>query len=307
MSGVAAITSPTRTGREAFALWGGHAVVVVADRAGLTAAVVEVKRVVALFDRHCSSFREDAELALVNAAAGEPVVVSALLLMALRESLRVARETDGLVDPTIGSALVAHGFGPQPGFGPPARIERAAGYRTVKLDEAASSVQLPRGVRLDLGATAKALAADMAATAATAAAGCGVLVSLCGDIATAGEPPPDGWRVRVTDDHRDDHGAGQTIMISEGAVATSSTTVRRREHRHHLINPATGVPAAGRWRSASVAASSCLQANAASTGAIILGASAPAWLERRRLPARLVAHDGRVCHLGGWPSEGDDL
>jgi thiamine biosynthesis lipoprotein len=307
MSGVAAVRSLSRPGRDTFALWGGRAVVLVADRAGLEAAVVEVKRVVALFDRHCSSFREDAELALVNAAAGEPVVVSAVLLMAIRESLRVARDTDGLVDPTIGSALVAHGFGPQPAFGPPARIERAAGYRTVKLDEAASSVQLPRGVRLDLGATAKALAADIAATAATAAAGCGVLVSLCGDVATAGEPPPDGWQVRVTDDHRDHEGAGQTIMISEGAVATSSTTVRRREHRHHLINPTTGAPASGRWRTATVAASSCLRANAASTAAVIVGASAPAWLEHRRLPARLVAHDGRVCYLGGWPTEGDDL
>ena len=308
MSEVAAVVrSPVRTGRDTFALWGGQAVVLVADRGGLEAAVVEVKRIVALFDRHCSSFREDAELALVNASAGEPVVVSALLLMAVRESLRIARDTDGLVDPTIGWALVAHGFGRQPTFGPPARIERAAGYRTVKLDEPASSVQLARGVRLDLGATAKALAADMAATAATASAGCGVLVSLCGDIATAGESPADGWQVRVTDDHRDDHGAGQTIMISQGAVATSSTTVRRRGHRHHLINPATGAPAGGRWRTVSVAASSCVQANAASTGAIILGAAAPAWLGRRRSPARLVAHDGRVLHLGGWPTEGDDL
>ena len=147
----------------------------------------------------------------------------------------------------------------------------------------------------------------MAATAATAAAGCGVLVSLCGDIATAGESPVDGWQVRVTDDHREEHRPGQTIRISTGAVATSSTTVRRRARRHHLINPATGAPAAGRWRTVSVAASSCVPANAASTGAIILGASAPAWLERRRLPARLVAHDGRVCHVGGWPTEGDDL
>jgi FAD:protein FMN transferase len=307
MSEVSAVRSRARAARDTFALWRGHAVVVVSDRAGLAPSVVEVKRVVALFDRHCSSFREDAELALVNAAAGEPVVVSALLLMAIRESLRVARDTEGLVDPTVGGALVAHGFGPQLTFGPPARIERAAGYRTVKLDEAASSVQLPRGVRLDLGATAKASAADMAATAAAAAAGCGVLVSLCGDIATAGEPPPDGWQVRVTDDHRDRAGAGQTIMISQGAIATSSTTARRIEDRHHLIDPASGAPAAGRWRSASVAASSCLQANAASTAAIILGASAPAWLGCRRIPARLVAHDGSVCHLGGWPPEGDDL
>ena len=71
MSEVAAVRSRSRAGREAFALWGGHAVVVGADLAGLEAAVVEVKRIVALFDRHCSSFRQDAELALVNAVRDE--------------------------------------------------------------------------------------------------------------------------------------------------------------------------------------------------------------------------------------------
>ena len=70
------------------------------------------------------------------------------------------------------------------------RIAPVPGYTAVKLDEARRSIRLPAGVQLDLGATAKALAADMAAEAARTAAGCGVLVGLCGDIAVAGEAPP---------------------------------------------------------------------------------------------------------------------
>ena len=280
---------------------------VVVDPRARDAAVAQVKRTVTAFDRCCSSFRDDSELASLNAAAGEPVVVSSLLLTAVREAVRAGRETDGMVDPTVGNALIAHAVNPQLRPGARPRIERVAGYRAVTIDEAASTILLPRGVCLDLGATAKALAADMAAAAGAGAAGCGVLVALCGDVATSGEPPTGGWRIRVGDDHRDEHGPGQTVTINGGGLATSSVTVRRVGGRHHLIDPTTGLPADGPWQTASVAADSCTEANTASTAAIILGSAAPGWLAQRRAPARLVGVDGSVRHLTGWPTDGDDL
>ena len=280
---------------------------VVVDPRGLAPAVAQVRRTVTAFDRCCSSFRDDSELASLNALAGEPVVVSSLLLTAVQEALHAARETGGTVDPTVGDALIAHGVNPQLRPGARPRIERVAGYRAVTIDPAASSILLPRGVSLDLGATAKALAADMAATAAAAAAGCGVLVALCGDVATAGVSPTGGWRIRVGDDHRVEHGPGQTVTIAGGGLATSSVTVRRVGSGHHLIDPTTGLPADGPWRTASVAAGSCTQANTASTAAIVLGRAAPTWLTQRRAPARLVGVDASVRHLGGWPTDGDDL
>jgi thiamine biosynthesis lipoprotein len=181
----------------------------------------------------------------------------------------------------------------------------------VRLDEANSSIRLPAGAQLDLGATAKALAADMAASAARAAGGCGVLVGLCGDIAVAGEAPEGGWQIRVTDDHRIGEAPGQTVAIQSGGLATSSVTVRRSadgpDGVHHLIDPATGRPVDGPWRTVSVTAASCADANTASTAAIVLGEYAPDWLEQNSLPARLVAHDGAVSYAAGWPAEGDDL
>jgi thiamine biosynthesis lipoprotein len=67
------------------------------------------------------------------------------------------------------------------------------------------------------------------------------------------------------------------------------------------VDPRTGLPAGGPWQTASVAAMTCADANAAATAAIVAGEAAPGWLAAEGLPARLVSHDGQVRHLGGWP------
>jgi thiamine biosynthesis lipoprotein len=181
----------------------------------------------------------------------------------------------------------------------------------VKLDEEAQTVQLPSGVTLDLGATAKALAADRAAAEAADICGCEILVSLGGDIGTAGAPPG-GWQVRVTDDHRRGESApGQWIALRGGGLATSSVATRSWQMSwgpaHHLIDPATGRPAGGPWRTVTVAAASCVDANCASTAAIVRGERSQQWLSSLGLPSRLVGHDGRVRHVAGWPTAGEGL
>jgi FAD:protein FMN transferase len=191
-------------------------------------------------------------------------------------------------------------------------VARIPGWRTVAVDLERSTVRVAQGVVLDLGATAKALAADRAAALAHSQAGCGVLVSFSGDIAIAGPAPVDGWRVRVTDDHRASVDApGQWISLRSGGLATSSTSVRQWRTAvgvaHHLVDPSTGRSAESVWRTASVTAASCLDANVASTATIIRGGEAAAWLEGLGLPSRLVHVDGTVRHLAGWPSEDDDL
>jgi thiamine biosynthesis lipoprotein len=116
----------------------------------------------------------------------------------------------------------------------------------------------------------------------------------------------------VTDDHRAGVTApGQWITVLGGGLATSSTSVRRwattTGSAHHLLDPATGQPADGPWRTVSVTAATCLDANIASTAAIIRGERAVRWLEELRLPSRLVTTDGRALHLAGWPRAGEDL
>jgi FAD:protein FMN transferase len=192
---------------------------------------------------------------------------------------------------------------------PRLRVRLRAPWTRVRVDRALGTVELPRGVKLDLGATAKAWAADRAAGVARAAGECsGVLVSLGGDIATSGNSPAAGWRVHVTDDHRDGPNApGQTIAIGGGGLATSSTAVRRwrrgNAQMHHIIDPLTDAPASTPWRTVSVAAENCADANIAATAAIVRGERAVQWLSGLGLPSRLVAQDGEVTTVGSWPAE----
>jgi thiamine biosynthesis lipoprotein len=302
--------------------FGGIAVVAVTDPPALSRAVDAISEVVAEFDRACSRFRPDSELSAVNAAAGSSVRVGPVLLDAVAAALRAARLTAGDVDPTVGEALIALGYdrdfaslsssGADVAAPAPRPIAAVPGWRTVVVDLERSTIRVAPGVSLDLGATAKALAADRAADLAHSKAGCGVLVSFSGDLAIAGPAPADGWRVRVTDDHRAGVDApGQWISLPSGGLATSSTFVRRWRtssgEAHHVVDPSTGRSADSVWRTASVTARSCLDANIASTAAIVRGAEAASWLEQLGLPSRLVGVDGCVRHVAGWPSEGDEL
>ena len=302
-----------------FQALGTTAVVAVTDPRRLERARSAVERVIDAFDRACSRFRDDSELRALSAAGGEAVPVSQVLLDAVAAALRAARLTDGDVDPTVGEALIALGYDRDfeqvaagAAVAAPVRITAVPGWRVVTLDTEARTIRVPSGVELDLGATAKALAADRAAAAAAQFSGTGVLVSLGGDLAISGPVPEQGWRVRVTDDHRAGVDApGQWIAVRSGGLATSSTTVRRWDTRsgsvHHLLDPGSGRPVDGCWRTVSVTAGSCLDANIASTAAVVRGEQAPPWLESLRLPSRLVRVDGTVRHLAGWPREADDL
>jgi thiamine biosynthesis lipoprotein ApbE len=297
-----------------FTALGTTALVAVADERALPEALAIVQAELQRIDETCSRFRDDSELAALNRSAGRPFAASALLLEALAVALYAAARTDGDVDPTVGRSLGALGWDRD--FivvvarrdAPRLRIVPAAGWTRVRLDRAHGTVRIPAGVEIDLGATAKALAADRCARAVHAATRTSALVNLGGDIALAGTAPGAGWPVRVTDDHRSDVTApGQTIALAGGGLATSSTTVRRWRAGgvdvHHIVNPRTGIPAAEVWRTVSVAAADCVHANSASTAAIVRGEGAVAWLEAAGLPARLVRCDGTTAYTCGWPTE----
>jgi thiamine biosynthesis lipoprotein len=285
----------------------------VSDETELPLARTILEEELAAIDLACSRFRGDSELARVNACPGRWVEVSALFLEATRTGLRAAKATKGDVDPTVGRALRVAGYDRDFAELPALRTGRvkfapAPGWRLVQVDSSRPAVRVPRGVELDFGATAKALAADRAARACARALSGGVLVNLGGDIAVGGRAPKGGWTVRVTDDHEASFDApGQTVSIESGGLATSSVAVRcwrsSAGELHHIIDPATGRPANSFWRTVSVAAANCVAANVASTATIVRGAPARAWLDSLRLPARLVGSDGLVTRVSNWPVE----
>jgi FAD:protein FMN transferase len=296
-------------GAVTFPVWGTTARLLVTDARRTDVARDALDAEITAMGEACDRFRADSELSRLNDAEGRPMVISELFAETLGRALQVAAATGGAVDPTVGGALISAGYDRdlaevRAGTEPVGVPRPVAGWRVIELT--GRTVRVPHGVTLDLGATAKALAADRAANQAAHAAGCGVLVALGGDIAVSGPPPAGGWRVRVTDDHRAGPEApGQDVAIVEGGLATSSVTVRRWRHGgrwlHHIIDPATGTPTGHHWRTVSVTAATCVDANAASTAAMVMGHAAAGWLERSALPSRLVRRDGTTTTVAGWP------
>jgi len=286
-------------------------------------------------DRACSRFRPDSELWQLNHARGRAMRVSALLAEAVAVALAAAKVTDGDVDPTCGRSLVQLGYdrdfaAARQDTSPLSQpAVPAAGWQAVELDRERREIKIPAEVMLDLGATAKALAADRAAVRIAAALNCGVLVNLGGDISIAGEPPDHGWLVGIVDNRGFDgvpgpapprHDASSrslsppchdaVVAVRDGGLATSSTKVRawsRGSARlHHIIEPSTGMPVGSCWRTVSVAAATCVDANTASTAAIIRAERAPGWLASQHLPARLAGHGGEIVMVAGWPADTTD-
>ena len=276
----------------------------------LDAAHAAVRNEVEAIDLACSRFRGDSEVSRLNAARGAMVPVSPLLAEAAAVALRAAALTDGLVDPTVGAAMCEIGydvdFDAVPESGPPlALVSRPVpGWRRVQLDREGLRLRVPHGVLLDLGATAKALAADRAAEAAATASGGSVLVSLGGDIAIAGPLPEGGWDVRLSASPEPEAPGWELVCLRGGGLATSGTTARRwaRGGRtlHHIVDPRTSLPAPERWSAVSVVAATCVDANIASTAAVVLGDEAPAWIAARGLAARLCDTSGGVEYVGEW-------
>lgn len=299
-----------------FPALGTTALLCVADAEALPAAHQQLECELSAIDLACSRFRDDSELTRLNATAGGgPTKVSRGLFEAIEVALDAASSTCGLVDPTVGRTLRLAGYDRRfaqitvrDGTSFQATFAPVPGWRNVELDPTHRTVRLPAGIELDLGATAKALAADRSARTAARASGSGVLVSLGGDVAVAGRVPQGGWPVRVADDHAaaaDD--PGPVVAIERGGVATSGTTVRRWRagelELHHIVNPETGRPAITPWRTVTVSGASCVAANVASTAAVVLGEQALQWLAARRVAARLVRESGEVAYVGGWPED----
>jgi thiamine biosynthesis lipoprotein len=287
--------------------WSCTVRLVVEDARVLDAAAADLQTLLARVDEAASRFRAHSQLSRANGRAGRPTPISLLLVEFVDAALRMAAHTGGAVDPTVGRAMHRIGYDRDisavPADGPAARpVAATRGWRDVRLDRVTGLLTVPVGTALDLGATAKAHAADLAAATLARRYRTAVLVELGGDVAVAGDRP-DGWVLQVAEREGSD---GQLVLIHAGGLTTSTTTVRqwRRGGRpvHHILDPRTGVPADGPWRTATVAADDALHANAASTAAIVLGDRAVEWLEHHGYAARLVAHDGSVRTTAGWPA-----
>ncbi len=307
------VMEPVLTTRS-FRAIGTTATVVVPESGDAEEAEQILAAELAAFDLACSRFRPDSELASVHAKAGRTVAVSALLFEALSVACDAAQRTGGAVDPTIGNAIVALGYDADLDEvqsrppAPPQALGPVAGYQHVQLNPRDHTVRIPSGVRLDLGSSAKALAADRAVARIAGRIGTGALVSLGGDVAVAGPPPTGGWAVGIArESSTPAERVDQVVAITQGGLASSATSVRtwRAGDRdvHHIVDPRTGDCVETYWTLVSASGSSCVEANLVTTASIVWGERALDELARFEQSVRLVRFDGKVFSVNGWPPE----
>ncbi|MGI8826737.1 MAG: FAD:protein FMN transferase [Chloroflexota bacterium] len=260
-------------------------------------------------EKSLSRFLPESELFALNQSSGNPVQVSPLLFGAVSLAVRAAEETNGVFDPTILSALEHAGYDRSfehvgAGSGaprPPHRTARLPDYRAVRCHPETRTIQLLDGQRLDLGGIGKGIAVDLAiAETSFLRERC---IAAGGDVAVRGTAGPDAeWTVAL-----EDTGAAgsQSIALRDAAVA-SSTTLRRRwqragEERHHLIDHRTGRPSSSAFRTVTVVAASCVEADVAAKTALLLGEQGMDFLEGKGLHGMAVRHDGSTIATREWP------
>ncbi|MFC7448826.1 FAD:protein FMN transferase [Rhodococcus daqingensis] len=261
------MTTAADKAAQSWSMWGVRATVVVAEPDVLDSAWNMVRGHLAAADVATNITREDSEIAALNRSAGTTTRVSVLLAEQVSRALEAAELTGGALDPTGGA--------------------RPNQWRSVEVR--GHDITLPAGLTLDLSATARSVTADRCATAVAELLDCGVLVSLGGDVATAGPEPSTGWQIKVEDLPGD---PSCQVSIPSGAGLATASTLRP-------LHPDPDEPP--RWRTVSVVAGSAHAAAAVSRAAVRGGEATLAWLGELGMPARLVDRDLSVTRLCGWP------
>jgi thiamine biosynthesis lipoprotein len=276
-----------------------------ADRAA-RAAIADVKRIEAKYSR----YRDDSVTTAINRAAGaRAVAIDAETASLLHYADRCHALADGRFDITSGVLRRAWDFKRRPPRLPSAG-EIAAARDLIgwpRVDWSDERVFLPHaGMELDFGGIAKEYAADRAAAIVRDAGIAHALVNLGGDVRAIG-PRADGspWRVGIRDP-RNAEGIVATMLVDDGAVATSGDYERYIEvdgRRYcHLLDPRTGMPV-DHWRSASVVAPLAILAGSYATIAMLQGECAERFLAEQKVDALLVKADGSLRRIGHAASE----
>ncbi|HEY8645209.1 MAG TPA: FAD:protein FMN transferase [Gaiellaceae bacterium] len=236
-----------------------------------------------------SRFRPTSELSRLNR---DGVIDASQELAEVVELALAARErTGGRFDPTVHDALVGLGYDRtfaeiDPDNATPATPARCGGG--VNVDGRRIAVE--PGYRLDLGGIGKGFAAERVAQVLALAGPC--LVNAGGDVAVRGVPAQGTWPVAVD--------ASLTLGLDRGGLATSGCD-RRRWRRsgaeiHHLIDPATGLPAVTDLIRVTAVGADAVDAEVLAK-TLFLGGSGAAIASD--VPAVLVTGDGRTIRTGG--------
>jgi thiamine biosynthesis lipoprotein len=272
------------------------------------AVVQAVDRAFAWFERvesACSRFDPSSEVSLLSRHPGEPMPASTILREAVRFALAVAEASGGAFDPTLGAELAGRGFDVSYRTGTPvpwpARLDPAATYRDVEVDDAAGTITLHRPLWLDLGAVAKGLAIDLAAREVALCDG--FAIDAGGDVLVGGtNAAGEAWSLGIRHPRRPGE-IIERLHLTDGALCTSGDYERpalERSGGHHILDPRTR-RAVGGVTSVSVIAPTAIVADALATAAFVLGpASGVTWLEQQGVRGVMFSETLARTATAGW-------
>jgi thiamine biosynthesis lipoprotein len=242
-----------------------------------------------------SRFRDDSELSRLNHSHGQWTPVSSTLWAVLMHSIWGARESNGLVTPTLLAALEAAGYDRsfdalQADTQPRPVLNVKHSWRDIEVDAGRCAVRLPFDLRIDLGGVAKGWAAQEAARMLSKYGT--ALVDAGGDIAVMGGP----LLIGIADPFVPEQSLA-VVSVANAAVATSGRDYRRWQvngaWQHHIIDPRTLAPAQTDVLTASAIAPDADSAEVAAKTMLILGSERGlAWIEWRGWAALLALENG---------------
>ncbi|MFC1659941.1 FAD:protein FMN transferase [Gemmatimonadota bacterium] len=263
----------------------------------MDAAFQELRRVEALLTR----FSPDSEIGRANLAAyRKPQPVSSETLRVLQESLGWAEASDGAFDPCLASVVALWDVGARERPPEASAVRQLAGhglYRSLELGRFGGSPVVlfhDEDLGIDLGGIGKGYGVDRAVEVLRQWGIEDGLVNLGGDLYALGTSADgDAWKVGVRSPD-DPSGLAATLRMSDRGVATSGDYHQFFEHQgrryHHLLDPGTGEPTQGRIRSVTVAAESCMAADAGATTAFVAPPEGTKQALRRMEPGGEVVH-----------------
>ncbi len=262
-------------------------------------------------EQRWSRFIEDSEVSILNRKAGEYVEVSQDTRLLVELAIEAWRISGGSFDPTVLGAVIRAGYDRSfetLGDAPKAGLSSLLlGCTDIEITD--RGIRLPAGTGFDPGGIGKGLGADIVAEDAMASGAHGVCVNLGGDLRVRGRSPEGGgWTIDI--EHPLVTEPIARVGVSEGAVATSTTLKRQWRvegaPRHHLIDPATGMPSdsdltlacviSARAWAAEVLAKAVLLRGSAHPFDLLGGTGAQALVVDRE--GRIDATDGFAAYLG---------
>ncbi len=241
---------------------------------------------------------ETSEVFAVNGAAGsgDGFLLSKEMTLVINECLRLSEESEGAFDVTLGSVTRLWNIdswaagGVTEGFVPPDRellIKTLGDSGSSKLrlepevrgdngETVQARIFLTEGMQLDLGAVGKGIALDLILDSLGSSEVNGAVVSVGGSVLTYGRKPNGAaWKVGIRDPLNPSENIGMLLLEGQWCVSTSGDYERYVEvdgvRYHHILDPATGMPADSGVRSVTILSKEGLLSDALSTACFVLG------------------------------------